>query len=495
MTSHPHPHSPRIPRPFQQSARVQVNQALNAGRSPILCMPTGCGKTYTAALIVSDRVPLRERIFVLTPSVEIHAQWVREFATHNIPAGTITDRGVMGRNMPVYVCMTLSLNNILSTLPERFAPDGIITDECHHAEASSWLNIHRAFPRAWRFGLTATPERYDGQPLINTYSDIITTITPREAIDGGFLSDYVLIVPEQYALDVPVQNGEFNLEEQAAQLGKPRIIGDVVAQYSGIFAGLPVLVACSTFEHARIMSEEFTAAGWNFQHIHSGLSPADRSAMLRGIRRGEINGLCTVGIGIEGLDIPGLYGLIWLRRTMSVTVYLQFIGRILRAAPGKKYGIILDPVGNVFIHGRPDMERAWSLEGRGARVAAEEGVPRMKICPACKVMNAEINRLCHICGHDFAETREDGPGRAFPSMVDGKLVILDADRLEARKEAIKADLAAQREAAGREQTAGQGADGPQAARMVTGRDEKIALLKSGLGRKGGLFGAAVKEWL
>lgn len=499
MPSYNPPHTSRTPHTFQQSGRMQVNRLLNAGRAPVLCMPTGTGKTFTAGLVTGDRVKMGERIFVLTPSIEIHNQWVREFHEQGIPAGTINDKGVTGRGMSVYVAMPMSLNNMLSVLPEKFAPDGIINDECHHSEAASWLNIHRFYPRAWRIGLTATPERYDGLPLSNTYTDIVSTITPREAIDGGFLSDYLLIVPEQYALDVQVQNGEYNLDEQAAQLGKPRIIGDVITQYSGIFAGLPCLVACSTHEHARKMTEEFKAAGWNFEHIHSGLPPYERARMLKGIRKGTINGLCTVGIGIEGLDIPGLYGLIWLRRTMSVTVYLQFIGRVLRRAEGKKYGIILDPVGNVFIHGRPDMERVWSLEGRAARVEAEEGVPKMKICPACKVMNAEINVLCHICGYDFTSEREKGPGRAFPAMVDGKLVILDADRLEARKEAIKEALEGQRTArvGGAHQGgdfSGEGAESEHGG-ATPGRDRKIALLKNGLKSKGGLFSGAVKEWL
>jgi superfamily II DNA or RNA helicase len=146
--------------------------------------------------------------------------------------------------------------------------------------------------------------------------------------------------------------------------------------------------------------------------------------MIREIRSGKLNGLCTVGIGIEGMDLPGLYGLIWMRRTMSLTIYLQFIGRVLRPLSGKEYGIIIDGVGNCFIHGRPELDRQWSLESDYK--PDEQKAPRMRICPVCKVMNAYENTKCHICGSDLLSD-ENKKERKLPVMVDGKLVVLSED--------------------------------------------------------------------
>ena len=474
-------------RPYQTESRHRQNALINSGRHPVYVAPTGTGKTRTDAQVVLDRVKIGQICWILTPQEEIFDQWVIEFARLRADYGTIDSNGIQGRAKKIYVCMPKSLNNMLSRLPESFAPDVIFTDECHHSEADTWQNIYSYYPDATRVGMTATPQRTDGQGLDKTYTDIIETITMQEAIDAGYLAQPLLIVPEQYKIDVPIQNGDFSTEAQAELLGKTQIIGDIITQYGNIFAGLPVLVACSTYEHAKLMTEEFNSAGYNFDHIHSGLAKHERKRMLREIRSGKLNGLCTVGIGIEGMDIPGLHGLIWLRRTLSVTIYLQFIGRVLRPMSGKSYGIILDPVGNVFIHGRPEMPRIWSLKGRSER-PAESDAPQMKICPQCKVMNSKDNIECHICGYNFIDgTMSAGSKRGLPCMVDGELVLLDASELGQRQEEIRQKLKAQRDHV------------PDAGKKVKPKvitqGDKMTLLKSGLEKKSGLFADAVKQYL
>lgn len=206
----------------------------------------------------------------------------------------------------------------------------------------------------------------------------------------------------------------------------------MIDNYAHVFNGLPVLVACSTFEHAAIMSEAFTVAGWRFEHIHSGLPDHERKRMLREIRTGKLHGLCTVGIGIEGMDIPGLYGLIWLRRTLSLTIYLQFIGRVLRPMEGKEYGIILDPVGNLFIHGFPESDRTWSLEGSQNEKddGGMDGSPTMRICPNCGVANSTQNAACHFCGWSLYDSygRPIGANkRHLPAIIDGNLIAITSD--------------------------------------------------------------------
>ena len=415
-------------RPYQTEARYQVNAMLNASRHPLLVMPTGTGKTKTAAEIIRDRISLNRRVFVLTPQEEIFTQWIKELSEAGLKPGYINSDGFMGRNRSVYVCMPMSLDNMLHRLPESVAPDEIITDECHHSQAATWINIYNHYENALRLGLTATPLRMDNKPLGQWYTDIIETINMEQAIKNKYLAEPLVIVPEKYRIDVPIQNGDYDVNLQAQRLGSPQIIGNIIEQYGKIFCGLPILVACCTYEHAKMITEKFILAGWNFEHIHSKLQTSERRRMIREIKSGRINGLCTVGIGIEGMDIPGLFGLIWMRRTMSLTIYLQFIGRILRPAQGKKYGIIIDSVGNAFIHGRPDMERKWSIDqDYEVDWQEENNAPVMKICPVCMVMNATENLYCHICNFDFndMEAIEDAKNkRKFPKMIDGNLVVL-----------------------------------------------------------------------
>lgn len=418
-------------RPYQTEARYQCNTLLNANRHPLFQSPTGTGKTKTAVAIIADRVAIGRRVWILCPQSEIFDQWVLELTKDGLNPGTINSDGIKGRNRSVYVVMPLSAINLLPYIPEALYPDEIITDECHHSAASTWEAIYDYFPRALRFGLTATPRRTDGKGLDHLYTDIVSTISMAEAINDGYLARPLCIVPEQYHLEVAIRSGDYDPSEQAAILGKVQIVGDVIANYANVFNGLPVLVACSTTEHASMMAESFSRAGWKFEHIHSGLPDHERKRMLREIRTGKLHGLCTVGIGIEGMDIPGLYGLIWLRRTLSLTIYLQFIGRVLRPMEGKEYGIILDPVGNLFIHGFPEAERTWSLEGDpgASGNVADPDCPTMRICPRCGVANATTNIECHFCGLSFFDDSGNMArvSRTLPAIIDGNLIAITSD--------------------------------------------------------------------
>lgn len=477
-----------ILRKYQTDARYQINTLLNAGRSPCLVISTGCGKTKTACTVISDRIALGEIVYVVVPSLESFTQWVSELQTAGLNPGWINDEGMKGRGRKVYVCMPQSLSNIINMIPEASYPNKIIFDEAHHTACNTWDGIIRFFKNPGSLGLTATPRRIDNKPL-TMFTDIVSTITMQEAIDAEYLAKPLIIVPDELyrRIDVPTDDIDTRsgLEKQAAALGETAIIGDVICQYARVFGGLPVLVACSTYQHAAMMAEQFTAAGWKFEHIHSLLPASERRRMLRQIRSGELHGLCTVGIGIEAVDIPGLYGLIWLRRTMSVTIYLQFIGRVLRPLPGKQYGIILDPVGNLFIHGFPEAPRTWTLEGEGSEERTPDpDTPTMRICPRCGVANATANQQCHMCGLDFnSEEAHSIRERHLPAMIDGKLVAITSDGMEAELSSVSE--AALEEAIASEET------GKPLSKL-----ERIDFLQKGLfaGARSELMREALEEW-
>ena len=99
----------------------------------------------------------------------------------------------------------------------------------------------------------------------------------------------------------------------------------------------------------------------------------------------------------EGLDIPSVGGVILLRPTKSLSVFLQQIGRALRPAPGKDRAIVLDHSGNVFKHGMPDLEHAWSLDGRPKK----KSKALVRRCPECGALIPIAVRTCPECGADL----------------------------------------------------------------------------------------------
>jgi superfamily II DNA or RNA helicase len=395
-------------------------------------MPTGSGKTIMGVSLIADRISLGKKLIVLVPQIEIFEQWMTACSSAGLKPGYINDEGVMGRGRDVYICMYQSLTNLLDTLPEKFCRgiNEIITDETHHSSAQSFRAIYDHFSHCLRLGLTATPYRMDNMPLGEFYTDMIEPIKMSEAIDNGYLCKPVIIIPEIYQGHVPKQGDEIDKNEQKELIREKQIIGDMVTTYREVFNGLPVIVPCTTHKHAQDVTGQYMAAGWAVDHIHSKMAKYERRGVVRRVREGKTNILVTVGVGIEGMDIPGLYGIIWLRFTESLTIYMQFNGRAMRPAPGKEYFVMIDPVGNSVLHGRPDIDRKWSLDTDYVPGQDVSDAPQSRECRVCGVVNNIDNNKCWICGYDFATGMLDGEvveckKRKLPRMVDGELVFLD----------------------------------------------------------------------
>lgn len=485
-------------RPYQTEARYQINTLLNASRSPVFVSPTGTGKSRTIAAVITDRISLRRTVYLLVPTDEVFQQWVKELISWGLNPGTINQNGFRGKNRKIYICMYMSLCNILPYLPESAFPNEIAIDELHHFTTATIESVHSFFPQANWFGCTATLRRTDGKGFDHVFTDIVETITMQEAIEKKYLAKPLVIVPKIYLDKIDIKNGEFDPQQQIEKLGKTQIIGNVIENYSTVFQGKQIIVACCSFDHAKDMAEEFCKAGWRFKHIHGNLPKHERRIMIREIREGKINGLTTYAVGTEGADIQGLHGLIWLRRTLSITVYLQFIGRCLRPYPGKQYGIILDPVGNLFIHGWPETHREWSLKGftpNDARALIDGNLAAtMRICPFCGVANAADNSVCHFCGKELdSEEARQARARKLPAMIDGELVAVESDgqaeEIRQRAERIKTEQA--KEAAKRE--AAEEKRRQEAIEMKP--ENKAMILKRGLMGERAKFKETVRGWM
>ena len=430
------------PRPYQKKAVQKTNRLLNAGRHPLIVQGAGTGKTIIGIELIKDRVSLKKRMLVLVPQDLILNQWISECSKNKIHYGYVAPgpngqaASIVGKGRAVYICMYQSLSSLLEVLPEKFVDSfsEIIIDEAHHIAAMSFRNIVlKTFPDCLRIGLTASPYRGDNQPLGEFFTDMITPIKNSEAIKKGYLCEPVIIIPEEYKKYIPDDPENVNKTEQRELIKDKQIIGDTVKTYGEVFDGLPIIAPCTTFKQAKIISNIYRAAGWKVDHIHSELDKHERRRIIKRVNGGETNILASVGIGVEGMDIPGLFGIIWFRFTESLQIWIQFNGRAARPMKGKKFYVLVDPVGNSVLHGRPDIDRKWSLDtGYVPGQEAPEGTTA-KICPVCSVSNSPENNACWICGYDFITGLIDGEPvtkkkRKLPKMIDGELVYLDGDQ-------------------------------------------------------------------
>lgn len=285
----------------------------------------------------------------------------------------------------------------------NYFANGFLVHNCHHAVAGQWRNVTDRNPNAFLLGLTATPERLDGKGLGiesgGVYEKLVLGPSVKSLIERGYLSQPRVFAPPINFDDSALRTiaGDYDVKQMSEMLDQPQIIGDCGRHYSKICPNMPAIAFCSTIEHARHTAEQFCNAGFNFKCIDGTMSDFDRRDAIEGLGSGRYDGLTSCNIISEGTDIPVVGCAIFLRKTKSLSLYLQQAGRVLRPYSGKEYSIILDHVRNVENHGFPEDERDWSLEGRRKQKRDEDEI-FIRTCPQCYACYKSSLRACPVCG-------------------------------------------------------------------------------------------------
>jgi DNA repair protein RadD len=415
----------------QHELMTRARDALREHRRILLVASTGVGKTVLALEMIRGAISRGRRVLFLCHRRELVRQSSRAFWQSGVPHGMV----MAGRNMTDTPANVGVINTVANRIGRMRPPDLIIVDEAHRSVSPMYQQVFAAWPDAHVVGLTATPERTDGRGLGEIYSRIVEARGMRWYIDNGILSDYEIIAPAQSLslAGVSVRAGDYAQEELAAAVDKPTITGDAVNAYRQFAAGKRCMVFCVTIEHSKHVCAQYTAAGIPAEHVDGAHTDAERDEILGRFRRGETLVVTSVQLAIEGLDVPAIEAVQFLRPTKSLIVYLQAIGRGLRREVGKSRLIILDQVSNWLHHGLPDDARDWSLDGRKTRAKRGEAEPPVNVrqCKQCYAVFRATHDACPRCGSVVPSA-----GRAAPQTVDGELQKIDADavRRNARRE-------------------------------------------------------------
>lgn len=420
-----------ILRPYQEDMAERTRDAMRLHKRILLQAPTGAGKTALTVYMMGRAAEQGKRSIFLVHQTELLTQTSRALWAQKLEHGMIA----AGRSKSRQPAQVASVQTLVRRLDQYPAPDLIIIDECHRSAASSYQAILDAYPNAWVIGLTATPQRTDGKGLDDTYQTIVLGPSIRELMDASYLCGYDIFAPPN-TLDLAslkCKMGDYDRSELEATMDKPTITGDAVATYRKHAAGKRCVVMCVSIKHAEHVRDSYLAAGVPAEMIEGSMSNAQREAALERMRSGETLVIAQVQLLIEGVDIPSIEVVQWLRPTQSLIVWMQGNGRGLRPHSGKDKLLILDQVGNWSRHGLPDDEREWSLEGRkrGRKRADDEPDVRVQQCPHCYYVFKPGVSNCPSC--DAAIERKE-PRKL--EVVEGELERIDitAARKFARKE-------------------------------------------------------------
>lgn len=278
--------------------------------------------------------------------------------------------------------LTPELNVLVRSIQElRLAPpiEGVtmlLWDEAHHCMGDDWMRLRtEQYPRAALVGFTATPERGDGRGLGGVFKRIRQTITVKEAIAAGYL-----VKPDVLRPDRALGPGELAQDPVDAYLDHARGT-KAIAFFPTV--QLAIEAACRFREYVP------AAAVW-------GDMPAkDRVAVLQRFARGELLVLTSVNVLTEGFDVPETETCILARRFGTRGALVQAGGRVLRPAPGKTRGLIIDLSGVTHELGELDDDVTYHLEGRGIRRPCDS--PDVRFCPVCG--SPTLTSECEVCGH------------------------------------------------------------------------------------------------
>lgn len=241
---------------------------------------------------------------------------------------------------------------------KKFPPDTfeyLVIDEFHHGWAKSYRHVIEYFKPTFLLGLTATPERMDGRDVLGLCDyNVACEVRLLDAVDRGWLSpfQYFAVHDDTDYESITWRSTHYDEEELSAALSRDNrsdIVAENLRRYLPSTDKIRALAFCSSVAHARHTADRLTAKhGVESLSLTGEVSQEERRKAIERLRNAgdPLTVICTVDLFNEGIDIPELSHLLFLRPTQSFTVFLQQLGRGLRKARGKEYLVVIDLVGN-----------------------------------------------------------------------------------------------------------------------------------------------------
>ncbi|MFD5028315.1 DUF3427 domain-containing protein [Streptomyces sp. NPDC058373] len=348
----PHPHQ------RDMLERLEVERTVRNRHRNLLVAATGTGKTVMAAL---DYKRLRQqagrdlRLLFVAHRKEILDQSLRTYQEVLADAnfGEKQHGGAIPTTRKHIFASVQSLHQEALDQLSRDHFDVIVIDEFHHGTSPTYRRIVQHFTPMELLGLTATPERADGENVQDDYFDghIAAEMRLWEALENELLSPfhYFGISDGTDLSAVTWRRGAYDRDELSEALTadktRVRIILRAVQDKVTSPETMRALGFCVSVAHAHFMAHHFRDAGFKAVALSGETPPSDREAALADLKSGRLHIIFSVDLFNEGLDIPDVDTLLMLRPTSSATVFLQQLGRGLRRTASKPVLTVLDFIG------------------------------------------------------------------------------------------------------------------------------------------------------
>lgn len=353
---------------YQKELVEKARNAYKDGyKAPCIVAPCGAGKSVMIAEIVRLATSKKQHVLFLVHRKELLEQIENTLKHNDVDMEYVT------------LGMVMTVVRRLDKYPHF---DLIVVDENHHTLANSYKKILEYF-NTRIIGFTATPVRLNGDGLGEVNDILIETVNAKWLIENNRLANY-----NYYTIDLidrkalkKSSTGDYTSDSMDKAIGAT-IFGDVIYHYQKLIDGQRTIVYAHSIEYSKMFAEQFNEAGIPAAHIDGTTNKSDRKKIINDFRNGVITVLCNVDLIGEGFDVPDCTAVMLLRPTESLSLHIQQSMRPMRYKPGK-VATIIDHVGNVYVHGHPDLERKWTLEKKKKRKREEVDPYPTWTCEQC----------------------------------------------------------------------------------------------------------------
>jgi DNA repair protein RadD len=411
-------------RPYQSVALDKIFSDLQIKQNVLLSGMMGCGKTAMSVRLIQrlyNEAP-DMRFLVLMHKQELCQQFFDSF--QKFTGLPFTEIGLCCAGLGEKILdrrVTIATIQTFVNVKEKYMGAGlIIVDEAHRIDINGETQYKQAFdylrlqrPNSRLLGITATPARLGHGYIygskckpgnVNLFDEISHKITYQELRDAGFLVPLKGVVANHESLSADLAgvstNGDYVLDQLGEIMSREIHLHTAVEAIDKYCTGYKrVCVFCCTIDHAEKLHE---LLGDRSTIVHSRLSSLERSANMIAWERGDKPIMTSVNILTEGFDMPKLDCLVFARPTLSSSLFLQAVGRVLRTHPGKDHGFLVDLTDNTSRFGT-DLDRIKVTVPKAVQAMEAKERTMWKICPNCEVEVHVALRECPDCGFEWPE--------------------------------------------------------------------------------------------
>ena len=384
-------------RDYQIEAIEDLRHKFKAGYKKLgLVLPCGTGKTIIFAFMAKKHLEQNSTNRVL---FLVHRRELVEQAEE-----TFKKLGIQSERLHIAMAQTITRH-----LEKEPYPTLIVADEVHHYVSGTFKKILDYFSNANFVGLTATPVRLDGRPLLYSIFEYLYIGQSSDwFINKGWLSKYDYYAPKINLADADwkPKGSDFDMNDATDKLDKANIYGDVL-KYLDL--NRKTIIYSPSVAFSKKITNEINEHYKKpvASHFDGDTPKLERKRIMDMFRNGEIRVLCNCELIGEGVDVPDCDCVMLLRPTKSLALYIQQSMRCLRPYPNKR-AVIYDFVGNVWRHGLPTMEHKWALNKpmKSHNKSEVEGV-MCRQCQNCFMVYEGKDPVCPYCGFNNGKTKQE----------------------------------------------------------------------------------------